>query len=85
MATILSGCKLGATWEAPRPINEPAWYHSRAAFYCFGYMLEILILAIFVFGRVDKRFHVPDGSAKRRSYMMEPLPEKDISVRTESA
>ena len=85
LATILSGCKLGATWEAPRPINDPAWYHSRAAFYCFGYMLEILILAIFVFGRVDKRFHVPNGSAKRRSYMMEPLPEKDVSVRSESA
>ena len=85
LATILSGCKLGATWEAPRPINNPAWYQSRAAFYCFGFMLEIIILSIFVFGRVDKRFHVPNGSAKRRSYIMEPLPEKDISVRTESA
>jgi len=84
LATILSGTRLGTTWQAPRPINNPAWWQSRATFYCFGFMLEIIILAIFVFGRVDKRFHVPNGSAKRRSYMMEPLPEQGGSIGSEN-
>lgn len=85
LAVTISGFKLGTTWESPRPINDPAWYHSRAAYYCFGFMLEIMILSIYVVGRVDKRFYVPNGSAKRRSYMMEPLPEKSDSIGAESA
>ena len=85
LATTLSGFKLGTTWESPRPLNAPAWYHSRAAFYCFGFMLEIMILSVYVFGRVDKRFHVPNGSAKRRSYMMKPLPERAGSIASENA
>jgi hypothetical protein len=86
LATTLSGFKLSTTWEAPRPINHPAWYHSRAAFYCFGYMLEISILCIYIFGRVDKRFHVPNGSNKRRSYVMDTIPEmKTDSNESESA
>jgi hypothetical protein len=85
LAVTISGFKLGTTWESPRPMNDPAWYHSKAAFYCFGFMLEIMILGIYVVGRVDKRFHIPNGSAKRRSYMMEPLPEKASSDGSESA
>ena len=85
LATTISGFKLGTTWESPRPLDDPAWYHSRAAFYCFGFMLEVIILSIYVFGRVDKRFHVPNGSAKRRSYMMEPIPEKGGSIGSENA
>lgn len=86
LAATISGFKLGTGWESPRPMNDPAWYHSRAAFYCFGFMLEVTILAIYVVGRVDKRFFVPNGSAKRRSYMMEPLPEKGhSSIGSESA
>lgn len=75
LATTLSGFKLGTTWEAPRPVNDPAWYHSRAAFYCFGYMLELFVLCTYIFGRVDKRFYVPNGSNKRRSYVMDTIPE----------
>jgi hypothetical protein len=85
LATTISGFKLGTTWMSPRLMNDPAWYHSRAAFYCFGFMLEIMILGIYAVGRVDKRFYVPNGSAKRRSYMMEPLPEKSDSINSESA
>ena len=86
LATTLSGFKLGTTWEAPRPMNDLAWYHSHAAFYCFGYMLEVLILGLYIFGRVDKRFHIPNGSGKRRSYIMDTIPEyKPDSTRSESA
>ncbi|KAI1109595.1 hypothetical protein F5Y14DRAFT_431925 [Nemania sp. NC0429] len=60
---LVSGFKAGMTWEPPRPASDPAWYHSRAAFYVFGFVLEIFVLALLTFTRVDKRFHVPNGSS----------------------
>lgn len=79
LAITISGFKLGTTWQAPRKRMDPAWYHSRAAYYCFGFMLEILIICIYLFGRVDKRFHVPDGSSKRRSYLAH-MPKESVGV-----
>lgn len=60
LAITIAGFKTGTTWPAARLANDPAWYHSKAAFYCFNFMLEITILAIFVIFRIDKRFHVPN-------------------------
>jgi hypothetical protein len=68
LTITISGFKLGTTFETPRPLADPAWYHSKAAFYCFGYMLEILILGVVQVARVDRMFHVPDGSGAVRSY-----------------
>jgi hypothetical protein len=61
LCVIIAGFKAGTTWETPRSAAHPAWYHSKAAFYCFGFMLEIVVLFLYIFSRVDKRFHVPDG------------------------
>lgn len=68
LTITISGFKLGTTFETPRPVADPAWYHSKAAFYCFGYMLEIFILCVIQVVRVDRVFHVPDGSGAVRSY-----------------
>jgi len=68
LCTTIAGFKAGTAWETPRPVNHPAWYDSKAAFYCFGFPLELIILYMFLFGRVDQRFHVPDGSRKAQSY-----------------
>ena len=68
LTITISGFKLGTTLEPPRPVADPAWYHSKAAFYCFGYMLEIFILCVIQVARVDRVFHVPDGSGAVRSY-----------------
>lgn len=67
-AITIAGFRAGTTWMPARPIEHPAWYQSRAAFYCFNFMLEIFILALYVPVRIDKRFHVHDGSSKRRTY-----------------
>jgi hypothetical protein len=58
---------LGAAFRAgisfmPRPITDPAWYHSKACFYIFDFGVEIVVVYLYAFLRVDKRFHVPDGS-----------------------
>lgn len=65
---------LGATFRAatnyksPRPVNDPAWYDSKACFYIFNFTIEIIVVYIYLLGRVDQRFYVPDGSSKVRHY-----------------
>ncbi|KAH6718076.1 hypothetical protein BKA61DRAFT_297243 [Leptodontidium sp. MPI-SDFR-AT-0119] len=46
----------------PRPRNDPAWYHSKACFYIVNFAVEIVVVALYAVMRIDKRFHVPDGS-----------------------
>ncbi|KAK5654625.1 hypothetical protein OQA88_6946 [Cercophora sp. LCS_1] len=58
---------LGAAFRAgiafvPRPITQPAWYHSRAAYYIFNFGVELLVVYAYGLARFDRRFHVPDGS-----------------------
>lgn len=74
---------LGATFRAatnyksPRPLNDPAWYDSKACFYVFNFTLEILVVYIYLLGRVDQRFYVPDGSSKVRHYVGLPEESKE--------
>lgn len=60
---------LGASFRAgvnyaggERPSTDPAKYQSKACFYIFNFTIEILVIFLYVFVRVDKRFHVPDNS-----------------------
>lgn len=68
LCTTIAGFKVGTNWSTPRPPNNPAWYDSKAAFYVFNFSLEICILILYISTRVDHRFHVPDGSSKKKSY-----------------
>ncbi|KAK5169135.1 uncharacterized protein LTR77_006444 [Saxophila tyrrhenica] len=91
LCTILAGFRAGTTWEPARPISNPAWYHSKAAFYGFNFTIEILVLSLYTYAtRPDKHFHVPNGSSKRRSYAVperlgsesgDERPENDIEKR----
>ncbi|SCO85130.1 uncharacterized protein FRV6_09257 [Fusarium oxysporum] len=45
-----------------RPANDPAWYHSKACYYCFSYVIEIIVVFSYTLSRFDRRFHIPDGS-----------------------
>jgi hypothetical protein len=58
---------LGAAFRAginyvPRPSTDPAWYHSKECFYLFNFTIEIIVVYLYAIIRVDKRFHIPDGS-----------------------
>lgn len=64
---------LGAAFRAgisfvPRPASNPAWYHSKACFYIFNFTIEIVVVYLFAFIRVDKRFHVPNGARAVGNY-----------------
>lgn len=45
-----------------RPRNHPAHYQDKACFYIFNFVVEILVIYLYIVVRVDKRFHVPNGS-----------------------
>ncbi|KXT18527.1 hypothetical protein AC579_2238 [Pseudocercospora musae] len=68
LCTLGAGFKAGSQFEDPRPKSDPAWYQSKAALYVFTFLIEISILYMFLFTRVDHRFWVPNDSSKRRSF-----------------
>ncbi|KAI0399718.1 hypothetical protein F4802DRAFT_588230 [Xylaria palmicola] len=68
ICVLIAGFKTGTSWEAPRPVTDPAWYHSKPVFYVFNFVLELLVLSILTLSRVDKRFHIPDGSKQPGDY-----------------
>ncbi|KAJ5024895.1 hypothetical protein J3E71DRAFT_399997 [Bipolaris maydis] len=44
------------------------WYLSKASFYCFNFLTEILVVMLFAVVRVDLRFYVPNGANKEGDY-----------------
>ncbi|KAI0430405.1 hypothetical protein F5Y09DRAFT_229411 [Xylaria sp. FL1042] len=50
------------TGYAARPATDPAWYHSRACYYCFNYVTDLVVSATYLFSRFDRRFIVPNGA-----------------------
>ncbi|KAK4665295.1 hypothetical protein QC763_400720 [Podospora pseudopauciseta] len=64
---------LGAAFRAgigfmPRLVTDPAWYHSKPAFYCLNFGIELVVVYGYAVARFDKRFHVPDGSSGPGDY-----------------
>jgi hypothetical protein len=41
---------------------------TNAAFYCFNFAVEIIVLYTYLFARFDLRFHVPEGSEQLQHY-----------------
>lgn len=68
LCMLIAGFKAGITWMPPRPVTNPPWYDSRACFYIFNFSLEIVLLGLLTFSRIDKRFFVPNGSNKAGDY-----------------
>lgn len=67
---LAQGFKYGIAWLPARPMSDSPWYDSKACFFCFGFMLEIIWMILALSVRVDKTFHVPNGSSKRKSYLI---------------
>ena len=68
LCMLIAGFKSGSSWMPLRPVTNPPWYDSKACFYIFNFSLEILLLCILTFSRIDKRFHIPDGSKQAGDY-----------------
>lgn len=72
--------RAGTTWMTPRPIYDPPAYMHKACFYVFDFGIDLSVVIIFLFSRVDKRFHVPNGSSKVRHYRGDDGAEKSDPV-----
>ncbi|KAL7629802.1 hypothetical protein AAE478_001325 [Parahypoxylon ruwenzoriense] len=68
LAMLNSGFRAGTAWMPPRPNTHPAWYHGKAPFYVFNFTVEIIMLCILTPVRIDKLFHIPNGSKKPGDY-----------------
>ncbi|EWC47941.1 hypothetical protein DRE_02823 [Drechslerella stenobrocha 248] len=55
-----AGFRLGVVFSPPRPRSNPAWYHSRAAYYVTYFTFEYIVILFFTIMRVDERFSVYD-------------------------
>lgn len=51
-----------------RPVENPAWYHSRAVYYCAIYVIELICVYTYGLVRFDLRFWIPDGSSAPGHY-----------------
>lgn len=60
--------RVGTSYKTPRPLNKPPAYYDKACFYIFDFTVEILVIILYVVVRVDRRFHVPDGSKGAGDY-----------------
>jgi len=49
----------------PRPVTDPGWFNSRAAFYVFTPLLEVVVIMVYAITRVDQKFHV-EGAFERK-------------------
>lgn len=68
LGMIIAGFKAGVNWSPARPMDNPAWYDSKACFYIFNFTMEILALCLLTFTRIDKRFFVPNGCKQPGDY-----------------
>lgn len=68
LAMLEAGFRCGTAWAKAPLASEPAWWDHKAAFYCFNFGVDICILILLLVGRIDKRFHVPNGADGPGSY-----------------
>lgn len=70
-STLLSlgAClRAGTSFLPMRTAGDPGWYNHRAVFYCFSYVLELIVLYTYTIIRIDRRFHIPNGSSAPGHY-----------------
>lgn len=85
LVVLQAGFKTGSAYMPARPVTNPAWYQSKAAFYTFQFTIEIIILVTLTVTRPDRMFHVPNGSKKPGDYSRLRLSEStENSVRGDS-
>jgi hypothetical protein len=65
---FIVGFRTGIAWSGARPASSPGWYDTKAAFYVILFGFEVIIVYLFIFTRIDRRFLVPNGSNKPGDY-----------------
>ncbi|KAI0171757.1 hypothetical protein GGR52DRAFT_438086 [Hypoxylon sp. FL1284] len=61
VATLGAGFRVGVNFGS-RPGMAAAWFHSRASYYCFNFLTDLIVSTAYLLARFDRRFLVPDGA-----------------------
>jgi hypothetical protein len=67
-AWFRAGAVLGGQVPLQGPGSQPTGYLSKACFYVLIFTIEIIVCILWLFTRIDKRFHIPDGAQGPFSY-----------------
>lgn len=57
LLTLVEGFRCGVAFEG-REVGEEAWFLHRAAYYCLGFLIELVVVYAFLAARLDPRFRV---------------------------
>lgn len=57
LLTLGAGFRCGTSFDA-RPLGHVTWFHHKAAFYCFNFAIEVIVLYIYAAARFDKRLRL---------------------------
>lgn len=69
LLTLGAGFRCGTGFLPAMPTRAPApWYYSKACFYCFDFLMELLVVVVYALFRVDRRFFVLDGASGPGEY-----------------
>lgn len=82
--TLGAAFRAGINWLPQVPVGalEP-WYFSKACFYVFNFVIELIVVYSWLFVRVDQRFHVPNKSSGQYdypAYLASRVPQKDLEM-----
>jgi hypothetical protein len=90
---FISAFRFGVAWAPYRPLSQPAWYDTRAAFYAIELGFELIITFTLIFVRFDRRFWIPNGSkrpgdyssihldgSEHKSFQLKQTQDKDQSI-----
>ncbi|KAI2620100.1 hypothetical protein GGR54DRAFT_647709 [Hypoxylon sp. NC1633] len=72
VAALGAGFRVGVNFDA-RPRAHPAWFHSRACYYCFNFVTDLVVSTAYLLARFDRRFVVPDGARGPGDYSYSPI------------
>ncbi|KAI1386497.1 uncharacterized protein F4822DRAFT_318294 [Hypoxylon trugodes] len=61
VATLGAAFRVGVNFDG-RPGSDPAWFHSRACYYGFNFVTDLIVSTAYLLARFDRRFVVPDGA-----------------------
>ncbi len=68
LLTLGAAFRCGTAFMPFRPRNNPAWYHAKWCYYFFNFTVEAIVVYLYILVRVDRRFHIPNGSKQAGDY-----------------
>lgn len=61
VTTLGAAFRVGVNFDA-RAGTDPAWFHSKACYYGFNFVTDLVVSTAYLLARFDRRFIVPDGA-----------------------